>query len=80
MSNNAENASEFVALGQASALSGIPTRSLRRLVQKGALPTYGTLADSRRRYVLKADLDGLTKLSPMPPIRQRRGEEGSTAA
>lgn len=78
---------EFVSVAEAATVSGIPRRSITRLIERGALTTYATEADRRRRYVRRSELFGLTTLAPAPPLRRRRrreevatSEEAATAA
>ncbi len=69
---------EFVSLGAAPDVAGVSGRALGRLIDEGTIQVYGTARDARRRFVRKADLEGLAAITPTAPIRRRRRiEEGA---
>ncbi len=78
MVDDAETRDEFLSLMEAEVASGVPRRTLSRLIVEGRLPSFGVARDRQRRFIRRRDLDALTVLAPLPA--RRLPSEGSSVA
>lgn len=69
----------FVPLGQAAALIGISRPSLRKHVQSGALKTFVSPVDGRKRFIRLCNLADFRRPRPAQTVREHGQRQGVAA-